>query len=161
MQAVYKPYVWRSTVINDALTTATRLAVPNGAVVSSSSATIAAASIFYLNATELAITGKTTKLNLQATLSTNATSMGTETLTVALRAISAVAGGTDSSSVTISTSIASVAFVDPATSTSTTSTSGDVDMPASGLYAITVNNTTTPAADSFASLAICLRYRHV
>ena len=163
IHAVYKPLVWRNTIVNDAQTSATRLAVPSGAVVSSTSATIAAASIFYINATELAVSGLTTKLNVQATLSTNATTPSAETITVNLHAVSAVAGGTDTSSVTLGSAVsgASVAFVDQAASTSATSTSGDFTCPSSGLHALTVANSATPAADTFYSLAICLRYRHV
>lgn len=161
--AVYKPLVWRSTVINDAQTAATRLAVPSGAVVSSTAATIAGASTFPIVTTELAITGKTTKLNLQATLLTNATTPTAETITVKLHPISAVAGGTDTSSVTLGTvtSGSTVTFTDQAASTSATSNSGDFDIPTTGLYAIAVQNSATPAADTFYSLSICLRYRHV
>lgn len=161
--AVYKTLVQRNTVVNDAQTSATRIAVPSGAVVSSTAATIAAASTFAIDTTELAVSGKTTKLNLQVTCMTNATSVGTCTFTGNMHAVTGVAGAADTSSVTLGAAVsgASVAFANPSTSTITTSTSGDFTIPTTGQYALTVLNSATPAADSFVSLVLTLRFRHV
>ena len=162
--AVYKPLVWRNTIINDAQTASTRVAVPSGAVVATTgSNSIVGASVFPIVTTELAISGKTTKLNLQATLLTNATTPTAETITVKLHPISAVAGTADLAAVTLGTvtSGSTVTFTDQAASTIATSNSGDFDIPTTGLYAIAVQNSATPAADTFYSLSICLRYRHV
>lgn len=164
IHAVYKPFVWRNTIINDAQTASTRLASVSGAVVgSTSNTTTAAAVIFYINATELAVSGLTTKMNLQMTLSTNATSPTAITVTGNLHAVTAVAGTADVSAVTLGSAVsgASVAVVDQAASTSSTNTSGDFTVPSSGLHAITVQNSATPAADTFYSVTLCLRYRHV
>jgi hypothetical protein len=162
--AVYKPLLWRNTFINDAQTAATRLATVQAAVVgSTSNTTTAGVSTFYFNASDFAVGGKTTKLNLQATMLTNATTPTTLTVTANMHAVSAVAGTADVSAVTLGSAVsgASVAFVDQAASTIANSTSGDFTAPASGLYALTVQNSATPAADTFYSLSLCLRFRHV
>lgn len=163
IHAVYKPLIWRSTIINDGQSNIVRHAAIDGAVVQGTSGTLGAALTFYINATELAVSGLTTKLNLQVTCSTNATSVGTTTITTSLFPVSAVGGGTDSASATLGAAVSGspVAFANPSTSTTTTSTSGDFDCPSSGLHAIGVQPSTQIAADSFVSLAICLRYRHV
>ena len=163
IHAVYKTLIVRNAIINDAQTSATRVVVPSGAVVASTASTIAATSTFAINTTELAVSGLTTKLNLQVSCLTNATAVGTCTFTFGLYPVSATAGGTDTSSITIGavTSGSTVAFVDPAASTITTSTSGDFTCPATGHYVIGLLNSATPTADSFASFPVILRYRHV
>lgn len=164
IHAVYKPLVFRNTVVNDGQSATTlRVAPTSGAVVQGAAGTLGAVNTFAINTSELAVSGLTTKLNLQVTCMTNATSVGTTTFTTGLYPVSAVAGGTDSASITIGTitSGSSVTFANPSTSTITTSTSGDFDIPTTGLYVLAETHTVQPAADSFVSLVYTLRYRHV
>lgn len=163
IHAVYKTLIVRNAIINDAQTSATRVVVPSGAVVASTASTIAATSTFAINTTELAVSGLTTKLNLQVSCLTNATAVGTCTFTFGLYPVSGTAGATDTSSVTLGavTSGSTVAFVNPSASTITTSTSGDFTCPSTGHYVLGLLNSATPSADSFASFSCILRYRHV
>lgn len=162
--AVYKPLVFRNTVVNDGQSATTlRVAVTSGAVVQGAAGTLGAVNTFAINTSELAVSGLTTKLNLQVTCMTNATSVGTTTFTTGLYPVSAVAGATDAASITIGsvTSGSAITFVNPSTSTITTSTSGDFDIPTTGLYVLAETHTVQPASDSFVSLVYTLRYRHV
>lgn len=163
IHAVYKPYLVRAAFVDDTMTTATRLLAPVSTSMLSTSATTASSATFYLNATELAVSGLTTKLNLQVTCNTNATAIGTVTFNAYLYSVTSVAGGADASTITLGSAVSgsNVAFVDPGTSTSTTSTSGDFNCPASGLHVLVMQNTAQPAADSRASFTYTLRYRHV
>lgn len=153
----------RGGAIQDTDTAATRLVSTVGAIAIANSNAAASSAIFYLNTADHAVSGKTTKLNLRATLNTNATSVGTVTYTAALTPISGVAGGADASTVTLGTNVSgsTVTFVNPSTSTSTTTDSGDFTMPSSGLYALTIANDATGATDCRVMAVLSLRVRNV
>ena len=153
----------RGGAIADTDTAATRIVSTIGAVLIANSNAAASSGAFYINASELAIAGKTTKLNLQATINTNATSVGTVTYTAGLYPVATVGGAADVSTITFGTvtSGSTVAFANPATSTSTTSTSGDFDCPDSGPFVMAVANSAQGATDSRVMMILCLRVRHV
>lgn len=159
--ALYRPILIRDCTIVSGTGSATRLIGTGESAAKSTSTAAAAACCFPIVTTDYAYTGKTTKLNLQATCMTNATSHGTQTFTVHLYSVSGVAGGADTSTVTLGSSQTSVAFVDPSTSSNTTTTGSDITIPATGLYVLALHNSASTAASAFASFSVSLRYRHV
>lgn len=159
--AIYKPWIERQCTLLETSVTSTRLIGTSTIAAGSTAAAAAAGSTFPIVTSELAITGLTTKVSLQATCITNATSHGTQTFTVHLYPVSSVAGAADSSTVNVGASAASVAFVNPSTSTVTTSTAADITIPATGQYVLALHNSATVATDAFVTIIACLRYRHV
>lgn len=163
MLAVYRNLLDRHAWLGDGDAASTRLAIPGTGQAKASGDANATQAIIYIDSADWSISGKTTKLNLQAMCNTNATSLGTITFICRMYAVSAVAGGADTSSLTIGSAVSgsSVTFTNPSTSTSTTSTSGDFNLPANGIYALGINNDATPATDSRATFNLVLRIRHV
>jgi hypothetical protein len=118
-------------------------AIASGASSAASTTTYAPTpAVFQFTAADYAITGRTTKLRLRATVLNNATAPG-RTATVGLYPVTAVGGGTDAASVTLGTVVSgsTIAF----SSASMTANSrlqnvtADFDVPSDGLYVLGVN----------------------
>lgn len=162
IHAVYKPLFNRSAYTLDTQTSLTRLLTTAGGAVTGTNSASGTSFAFYINPTELAISGKTTKINIQAVLTTNNVSLGTTTVTCSLYPVT-VASANDAVSVTLGSVVSgsAIQFVNPGTSVITASTSGDLDIPSAGLYVFTSHHTVQPATDSAFALNATLRYRHV
>lgn len=117
--------------------------------------------IFYLDPADYAISGLTTYINVDASLYCNATAPGTQTFTVGLYPISAVAGAANTITVTAGavTTGTTCAFVNPTNSTRNHVNSTDVAFPAAGYYALGCVNSATTAANSQTMVNARLRWR--
>lgn len=160
--STYKNLVTRSAYTLDTQTATTRMLQAGGGAVAGTNATGAMVHCFYINPTELAIAGRTTKLNIQAVLGTNNTSVGTTTITTSLYPVT-MANGADTVQITLGTIVpsSSIQFVNPSTNVITASTTGDIDIPAAGLYCLTSYQTVQIATDSAFGIVSTVRYRHV
>lgn len=160
----YKRVFQATGYIQDALASGTKYILGTDGIATSGTAgtpgvSLALGTIFYLTASEYAVTGKTTKLLVKAILSSNATALGT-TVTFGLYPVT-VAGTADVVNVTAGTVTASstVALATPSASTVTTGTSGDFTLPSDGAYALGYVLTGSPAANhaSLLTAQLCVR----
>lgn len=122
-----------------------------------------AVAVVYLNTTDWAVNGLTLKYRLRCWLLTNATSMGTITITAGLYPATASGGGADIVTPTAGTveTGSTVAFTNPSTSSRSQGSSGDFTAPATGYYLLGVVLSAQPAADSRAMIGARLEYRNV
>jgi hypothetical protein len=129
---------------------------------SGTSVNSAAAGVIRLDAADFAMTGRTTKLKVKATITTNGTAP-TGTLTVGLYPVSSVAGASNTHSITTGTVVASstVAFAAPTANNVFSGDSAEFTMPADGAYVLAVNLSGATAANSFEEVTARLMVRHV
>ena len=102
-----------------------------------------------LEAADYAISGRTTKLRVRATLTTNGTPPAI-TFTVGLYPVTSVAGGADVMSVVLGTidSGSQVSFATPAASSMFEGDSSDFTIPADGYYVLGVSLSGSQANNS-------------
>lgn len=160
MANTYRTITEKQVTIIDADTAATYLFAHAGKQASLGGSSMIAT--FYLNPADYDVTGLTTVYRVRSWLLTNATSMGTITITVGLHPISAVGGGADAITGTIGSAEtgSTVAFTNPSTSTRQQGSSGDFTAPAAGYYALCLVTTATPTADSRAAIGVRLEVRN-
>ena len=98
--------------------------------------------VFQFAAADYAITGRTTKLRLRATVINNTTAPG-RTATVGLYPVTAVGGASDTTSVTLGTAVtgSTIAFSSASMTASSRlqNVTADFDVPADGMYVLGVN----------------------
>lgn len=115
--------------------------------------------LFYLTASEYAVTGKTTKLLVKAAYGSNATAAGT-TITIGAYPVT-VAGAAGQVAFTMGTVVSgsTVALASPSASAFATGTSGDFTLPSDGAYILGFVCTGTPAANhvGLISAQLCVR----
>lgn len=140
---------WRAVSIPQSTAAAT-LFLPAGSNTALAAATtLSPLSVVYIDPADIAVTGATTQLEVDAICLTNATAPAI-TFTVGLYPISAVAGGADVITMTAGTVQAgsTVAFASPTASTRSRTLSGVFTAPAAGYYALGVVLSGTTAASS-------------
>lgn len=117
--------------------------------------------VFYLTATEYAVSGKTTKLLTKVSYASNATAAGV-TLTFGLYPLT-VAGGAGLIVPTLGTvtSGSTVALASPSASTVTTGTSGDFTLPSDGAYMVGFTSSGSMAANHIGAATVQLCVRNV
>lgn len=122
--------------------------------------------LIHLVGADYAVSGKTTKLRVRATLITNLTAPA-NTITAGLYSVTASGGGANLVGVTLGGAPAAiagstVAFASQGASTiSVASDSGQFTIPADGVHLLGVQLSAAAAANSFNSLHIALQLAHV
>lgn len=118
--------------------------------------------MIYFDDADFTVGGLTQKLRLRALLATNATSLGTQTVTAGLYPVT-VAGTTDNLLFTLGTVVSgsTATFVNPSASTITPAVSGDFTIPADGAYALGFTLSASMANNSAALLSAQLQTRNV
>lgn len=159
--AVYRQFITRAASLAETQATSTRTMGPGGTAALTTTSPASAASLFYWDPADYAQSGRTTKLSLQVALLTNATSHGTQTFTVHLYPVTAIAGAADAYTLTLGSSQANCAFVNPSTSTIAVSTAADITIPSAGLYGLFLHNSATVATDATATALASLRMRYI
>lgn len=118
-------------------------------------------SAFHITSGDYAVAGKTTKLNVKASIFTNATAAAV-TLTFGIAPVTAAAGAADQVALTLGADSGSAAqWVNPAASSILSSAGADIDLPATGFYAPYIASTGTVAADARIVYNLVVRIRHV
>lgn len=112
------------------------------------------------NPTSPAVT-RALKLRIRAVLTTNAAAPTTGTLTVALKPITAVGGGSGITLYTLGAAVTTLVFTNPAANAMLTSTSADLTPPAAGHYLYTFTNSLAIAAAGMASVSVQTLYKAV
>jgi hypothetical protein len=136
--------------------------LPDGSLVLSSGATTASseACTKYLDDADFAITGRTAKLRIRATVASNATAPAIN-FTFGYVAFT-VAGGADVISYTTSgLALSSVAINAPSASTVTAATGSDFNVPADGSYMPFVTTSGTQANNNYSVMTVELQQRWV
>lgn len=163
--ATYKPYrTWQDNQIAAGVTAGTFVATLASNSVIAVAGVNSGMGAFYIDTTELSISGRTTKVRIKAGVRTNAVDPGTTIVTAHLYPV-ATWGGASTATPTIATVGASVVSIEivnnPAASTTYTVASADVTVPATGYYTMAFVTTQTIAANAPIQVMSGLDFRHV
>lgn len=117
--------------------------------------------VIYLDPTDYAVSGKTTRLRMRGQVLTNATSPA-HTLTLGLSSITASAGASNVISPTFGTPVSgSTVSLVLGASGRYQGNSGDFAVPAAGWYAVTAVASAAQAANSFSAVTAQLQVHHI
>lgn len=139
----------------------TRYGLTGGGASASIPNTATGPTLMYLEASDYAITGYTTKLRVKFQALTNATSPAI-TITIGLSLVSATAGAALQLNPTLNAPVAGSTVAQAlVASTRYQGNSGDFTIPADGYYCLSVSASGTQAANSLISLSGQVQVRHV
>ena len=145
--ATYKTLFGPLTAVGPT-TTGTFLLGPQGTLVPTGVDTTSAAVVLYLVEAEYHVPGLTTRLQLRATVLTNATAPGVS-YTAALYPVTGVAGGAGNINYSVGGAVgSSVGFTTPGASSRNQNSSPDFVWPGDGYYALGVSVSGAPAANN-------------
>lgn len=157
--------VWRTitqqtiVLIGNTFGSATTLIMGTNATATSGNTSIGF-SIFPINIPT--VTGLTTQLRLNGTLTNNATSIGTG-ISVGLHQVTACSGGAVQLGLTLAAAVSgsSVSIGTPTANTIYQITSSNFSAPTAGAYVLAVTTTSAGATDSYLGGSVALQMRHV
>lgn len=119
--------------------------------------------VIRLDANDLAVAGKTTRLRVKAVITTNGTSVGVTTITVGLYPITAYAGAAAVLTQTVGAVVAGSTFaaVNPGTNLLTTMNSAEFNIPSNGYYQLGYTVSSGFAVNSLLGLSVVLEAHYV